>query len=106
MKNRRSPSLAATPVLSPGIARAAVWVGLGAVARSRGIGWRPGITGVEKPYFKSNQTNDPNDDNDVDSFCIRYYVYGLSKVYYSNRMGWRLVGLVVDRINKILRLAD
>ena len=36
-KNRRSPSLAATPVHSPGIARAAVWVGLGAVARSRGI---------------------------------------------------------------------
>ena len=72
MKNRRSPSLAATPVLSPGIARAAVWVGLGAVARSRGIGWRPGMAGVEKPYFNSNQTKDPNDDNDVDdSFCIR-----------------------------------
>ena len=72
MKNRRSPSLAATPVLSPGIARAAVWVGLGAVARSRGIGWRPGIAGVEKTYFNSNQTKDPNDDNDVDdSFCIR-----------------------------------
>ena len=48
MTDRRSPSLAATPVLSPGIARAAVWVGLGAVARSRGIGWRPGIAGVEK----------------------------------------------------------
>ena len=64
--------LAATPVLSPGIARAAMWVGLGAVARSRGIGWRPGIAGVEKPYFNSNQTKDPNDDNDVDdSFCIR-----------------------------------
>ena len=29
-ENRRSPTLAATPVLSPGIARAAVWVGLGA----------------------------------------------------------------------------
>ena len=41
-ENRRSPSLAATPVLSPGIARAAVWVGLRAVARSRGIRWRPG----------------------------------------------------------------
>ena len=72
MKNRRSPTLAATPVLSPGIATAAVWVGLGAVARSRGIGWRPGITGVEKPYFNSNQSKDPNDDDDVDdSFCIR-----------------------------------
>ena len=47
MKSRRSPNLAATPVLSPGIARAAVWVGLGAVARSRGIGWRPGIAGFE-----------------------------------------------------------
>ena len=34
MENRRSPSLFSTPVLSPGIARAAVWVGLGAVARS------------------------------------------------------------------------
>ena len=72
MKNRRSPSLAATPVLSPGIARAAVWVGLGAVARSRGIGSRPGIAGVEKLYFNSNQNKDPNDDNDVDdSYCIR-----------------------------------
>ena len=41
MKNRRLPSLAATPVLSPGIARATGWVGLGAVARSRGLlcGW-------------------------------------------------------------------
>ena len=65
MKNRRSPSLAATPVLSPGIARAAVWVGLGAVARSRGIGWRPGIAGVEKPYLNAIKL-DPNDDNDVD----------------------------------------
>ena len=53
MKNRRSPSLAATPVLSPGIARVVVWVGLNAVARSRGIGWRPGIAGVEKAYFNS-----------------------------------------------------
>ena len=71
MKNLRSPSLASTPVLSPGIARAALWVGLGAVARSRGIGWRPGMAGAEKPYFNSNQTKDPNDDNDVDdSFCI------------------------------------
>ena len=33
--------------------RAAVWVGLGAVARSRGIGWRPGAAGVEKTYFNS-----------------------------------------------------
>ena len=45
------------------------------------------------------QTTDPNDDNDVDdSFCIRY-VYELSEVYYGNRMGWRLVGMVVDKIN-------
>ena len=51
MKNRRSPTLAATPVFLPGIARAAVWVGLGAVARCRGIGWRSGIAGVEKTYF-------------------------------------------------------
>ena len=36
LKNCRSPSLAATPVLSPGIARDAMWVGLGAVARSSG----------------------------------------------------------------------
>ena len=72
-KSSLAASLAATPVLSPGIARAAaaVWVGLGAVARSRGICWRPGIVGVEKTYFTSNQTKDPNDDNDVDdSFCI------------------------------------
>ena len=70
-ESRRSPSLAATPVLSPGIAKAAAWVGLGTVARSRGIGWRPGIAGVEKPYRNWNQTEDPNDDNDVDdSFRI------------------------------------
>ena len=42
MKNRRSPSLAAAPVLLPGIVTDAVWVGLGAVARSREIGWRSG----------------------------------------------------------------
>ena len=53
MKNRRSLSLAATPVLSPGIARTAVWVGLGAVARIRWIGWRSGAAGVEKTYFNS-----------------------------------------------------
>ena len=53
MKNLRSPSLAATPVLSPGIARAGVCVGLSAVVRSRGIGWRLGIAGVEKTYFNS-----------------------------------------------------
>ena len=34
------------PILSPGIARATVWVGLGAVARSRGIGWRSGLAAV------------------------------------------------------------
>ena len=78
--------MAATPVLLPGIARAAVRVGLGAVAQSRGIRWRRGIADVEKTYFNSNQTKDPNDDNDVDdSFCIRWYVYELSKVYYSNK---------------------
>ena len=51
MENRRSPSLAATPVLSPGITRAAVWVGLGAVARSREIGWRSGLTAVLGVYY-------------------------------------------------------
>ena len=40
-------------VLLLGIARAAVWVGLGAVVRSRGIVWRPGAAGVEKTYFNS-----------------------------------------------------
>ena len=59
MKNRRSPSLAATPVLSPGIARAAVWVGLGAAARPRGIGWRPGIAGAEKTYFNTINLKTP-----------------------------------------------
>ena len=58
-ENRRSPTLAATPVLSPGIARAAVWVGLGAVARSRGIGWHPGAAGVDKTYFNSIKLNIP-----------------------------------------------
>ena len=51
LKNRRSPSLAATPVISPGIARAAVWVGLGAVARSRGIGWRSGVSAVFGVFY-------------------------------------------------------
>ena len=37
-ENRRSPSSAATTVLSRGIARAAVWVGLGTIPRSRVIG--------------------------------------------------------------------
>ena len=36
-----------------GIARAAMWVRLGAVARTRGIGWRPAAAGVEKTYFNS-----------------------------------------------------
>ena len=40
LKNRRSPSMAATPVFSPGIARAAVLVGL---ARSRGLGGSGGV---------------------------------------------------------------
>ena len=56
------------------------------------------MAGAEKPYFNSNQTKDPNDDNDVDdSFCIRY-AYKLSKVYYINKMGWSLVGLMVDKM--------
>ena len=59
MKNRRSPSLAATPVLAPGIARAAVWVGLGAVARSRGIGWRSGLAAVFGVYYNRNVFRDP-----------------------------------------------
>ena len=55
MKNRRSPSLDATPVLSPGIAKADVRVGLGAVARCRGIGWRSGLAAVFRVYY--NQHN-------------------------------------------------
>ena len=51
LKTPRSPSLIATAVLSPGIPTTAAWVGLGAVARSRGIGWRPGAAGVEKTYL-------------------------------------------------------
>ena len=50
-ENRRSPSLAATPVLSAAIARAAVWVGHGAVARSRRIGWRSGLAAVLGVYY-------------------------------------------------------
>ena len=50
-RNRRSPSLAATPVLSAAIARAAVWVGHGAVARSRRIGWRSGLAAVLGVYY-------------------------------------------------------
>ena len=59
MKNRRSPSWAATPVLSPGMARAAVWVGLGAVARSRGIGWRSGPAVVSGVYYNRHVFRDP-----------------------------------------------
>ena len=59
LKNRRSPSLASTPVLSPGIARAAVWVGLGAVARSRGIGWRSGLAAVFGGYYNRYVFRDP-----------------------------------------------
>ena len=58
-ESRRSPSLVATSVCSPGIARAAVWVGLGAVARFRGIGWSPGAAGVEQTYFISIKLNIP-----------------------------------------------
>ena len=53
LKNHRSPSLVPTPVLSPGIVRAAVSVGLGAVARSLGVGWHPGAVGVDKTCFNS-----------------------------------------------------
>ena len=58
MTDRRSPSLAATPVLSPGIARAAVWVGLGAVARSLGIGWRSGLAAVFGVYYNRHVFKD------------------------------------------------
>ena len=67
MKNRRSPSLAATPVISPGIARAAVWVGLGAVARSWGIGWRSGLAAVFGVYYNRHVFGDP--------FGHHYYHY-------------------------------
>ena len=50
-QNPRSPSSGATPVLSPGIARAAVWAGRGTVARPRGVGWRLGAAGVENLLF-------------------------------------------------------
>ena len=62
-----------TPVLSPEVARAVVWVGFGAVARSRRNGWRPRAAGVEKTYFEVfelNQAKDPNDDNDVDDVSV------------------------------------
>ena len=38
----RSPSLALAPVLSPATPRAAVWGGLGAVARPRTVAWSSG----------------------------------------------------------------
>ena len=69
MKNRHSPSLVATPVLSLGIARASVWVRLSAVARSRGIGWRPGAARAEKK-LQLNRNKDPNDNNDVDASVL------------------------------------
>ena len=59
MKNHRSPSLGATPVLSLGIARAAVWMGLGAVTRSRGIGWRSGLAAVLGVYYNLYVLRDP-----------------------------------------------
>ena len=59
LKNRRWPSLAATPVLSPGIARAAVWVGLGILARSREIGWRSGLAVIFGVYYNRHVCRDP-----------------------------------------------
>ena len=56
----RSPNLATTPVLSPGIARAAVWVGLGAIARSRGIGWRLGLAAINGVYYNRRVFRDPS----------------------------------------------
>ena len=75
MKNRRSPSLAATPVLSPGIARAAVWVELGAVARSRGIGWRSGLAAVLGVYYNRHVFRD--------SFEHDYYYYFSRGAFYN-----------------------
>ena len=66
----------ATPVLSPGIARAAVWVGLGAVAWSRGIGWRSGVAavlGVKTGMFK-------------DPFGHHYYHYHYRAAVYNKRV--------------------
>ena len=74
-ENRRSPSLAATPVLSPGIARAAVWVGLGAVTRSRGIGWRPGAAGVENLYFYSIKLRIRNDITTTTATTLTYCIF-------------------------------
>ena len=64
MKKHRSPGLAATPVLPPGSARTAGWVGLGAVAPSRGIGWRSGLAAVLGEYFNRHVLRDP---------CGHYY---------------------------------
>ena len=50
-QNPRSPSSGATPVLSPGIARAAVLAGRGTVARPREVGWHLGAAGVENLHF-------------------------------------------------------
>ena len=60
------------------------------------------------------QTKDANHDHDADDSFFGTYlrVYKLSTVkytrYYSSRMGWSLVGLVVDKINWLLScgLAD
>ena len=78
MKGRRSPGLAAT---TPGIAKAAVWVGLGARRAVSGIGWRPGAAGVEKPYLNSIKLKIPTmitmltqaySRIRINSFCMRY----------------------------------
>ena len=74
MKNRRSQSLAATPVLSPGIARAAVFVGLGTVARSWGIGWRSELAAVFGVYYNRHVFKDPFG-NHVRFFRYNKYIF-------------------------------
>ena len=59
MKHRRSPSFGYDARSSPGIAKAVVWVGLGAVALSRGIGWWLQRASVRNSYIDSNQSNIP-----------------------------------------------
>ena len=79
MKHRRSPSLAATPVLSPGIARADVWAGLGAVALSRGIGWRSAVAAVLGVYYNRHDFKDPFGHHVAYHYHYRGALYNTSK---------------------------
>ena len=86
MKRRFSTILAATPVLSPEIARAALQVGLVAVTRSRGIGWRSGLAAVFRVYNNQHVFGDPFGHCYYYYFYYCYYCYCYCYYYYRREL--------------------